>query len=405
MIPQQRPARSGWAQHWNLDPDVVFLNHGSFGACPRAILEAQHRYRLQMEAEPVRFFVRELPALQEKARLALAAFVGADPEGLALIPNATNGVNAVLRSLHLNPGDELLVFDHGYNAVRNAATFVAQRAGAHVRTVAIPFPIEGPDVVVERTLAALSDRTVLAVLDHITSPTGLVMPILELVRKLRERGVETLVDGAHAPGQLDLDLDGLGAAYYVGNCHKWLCTPKGSALLYVRADLRPSVRPLTISHGANTPTTRRSRFLLEFDWVGTVDPTAALTIPDAIDFMAGLLPGGWPALRERNRGFALESRRILAEALGVAAPAPESMVAFLAAVEMADGEAHVPDSPLSTEPLQDRLLHEYGIEVPIVPWPAPPKRLIRISAQLYNSLDEVRYLADALLGCGAAPVQ
>jgi isopenicillin-N epimerase len=274
-----------------------------------------------------------------------------------------------------------------------------------MRTIAIPFPIEGPDVVVERTLAAVGDRTVLAVLDHITSPTGLVMPISELVGELRARGVETLVDGAHAPGQVDLDLDRLGAAYYIGNCHKWLCTPKGSGLLYVRADLRSFVRPLTISHGANIATTRRSRFLLEFDWVGTTDPTAALTIPDAIDFMAGLVPGGWPAIRERNRALALESRRILTDALGVAAPAPESMMASLAAVEIADGEARVPDSPLATEPLQDRLLQEYGIEVPIVPWPAPPKRLVRTSAQLYNSLDEIRYLAQALLGCGAAPVQ
>jgi isopenicillin-N epimerase len=392
----EKPGGSDWANLWDLDPEVVFLNHGSFGACPRAILDVQQQYRAQMEAEPVRFFVRELPGLLDEARTAVAEFVGATPSCVALVPNATSGVNSVLRSHHFEPDDEILIFDHVYNAVRNVAHFVTERSGAHVRTVPIPFPIDDPALVVERVLNAVTSRTVLAVLDHITSPTGLVMPMEALVRELRERGVETLVDGAHCPGQLDLNLDQLGAAYYVGNCHKWMCTAKGSALLYVRSDLQNKVRPSAISHGANMPTGKHSRYRMEFDWTGTLDPTAYLTIPHAIQFFEERVPGGWSGLRRMNRQLALETRSLLANRLGVEVPAPESMIAFLSAVELPDGEAKQPDSPLYTDPLQDTLLHRYGVEVPIVPWPAPPNRLIRTSSQLYNTLAQGEFLASAL---------
>ena len=220
--------------------------------------------------------------------------------------------------------------------------------------------------------------------------------ICVLVSGLRDRGVETLVDGAHAPGQLNLCLDELGAAYYVGNCHKWMCTPKGAALLYVRPDLKEGVRPAIISHGANMSTTKNSRYRLEFDWRGTVDPTAYTAIPSAIRFFDELLPGGWEQMRTMNRELALETRLILNSALGSDLPCPDSMVAFLAAVPIPDGAAKEPDSPLYTDPLQDELFHRYRVEVPIVPWPAPPKRLVRTSSQLYNSREQGQFLASAL---------
>lgn len=384
------------ADPWLLDPDVVFLNHGSFGACPQPVLDYQQAMRARLERQPVQFFVRDLEDLLDEARAALGAFLGAPAQDLAWVPNATTGVNAVLRSLALEPGDELLVTDHEYNACRNTLDFVAARAGARVVVVPLPFPIADPETAVAAILARVSDRTRLALIDHVTSQTGLVLPIARIVAALRERGVETLVDGAHAPGMLPLDLSGLGAAWYTGNCHKWLCAPKGAGFLYVRPDLQSTVRPVTISHGANATRRDRSRFLLEFDWTGTGDPTAILAVPEALRFMGGLLAGGWPALREHNRTLVLEGRDMLCASLGIEPPCPDDMIGSLAALPLPDGDGAPPESALYTDPLQDRLLEDFAIEVPIVPWPAPPQRLLRISAQIYNRPEDYRQLADAL---------
>jgi isopenicillin-N epimerase len=384
------------ARHWTLEPGLAFLNHGSFGACPRVVLEHQQRLRDEMERQPVEFFVRRLPERLDAARRELAAFLGADPQALAAVPNATTGVNSVLRSLALERGDELLTTDHEYNACRNALEFVAQRAGARVVVVELPFPCPSPSRVIEVMLDAVTPRTRLALIDHVTSPTGMVLPLGELVRELQGRGTDVLVDGAHAPGMLPLELDEIGAAYYTGNCHKWICAPKGAAFLYTRHDRRTTVRPLTISHGANTPRSGRSRYQDEFDWVGTDDPTAFLAMPTAIEFMGSVLPGGWAEVRRRNRGLALEARRVLATALGVELPCPDEMIGSLAALPLPDGSPGTPRSALYADPLQDTLLEEYRIEVPIVPWPAPPRRLVRISAQLYNELGQYEKLGAAL---------
>src|SRR5437899_8079142 len=213
---------SDLARFWTLDPAVAFLNHGSFGACPRTVLEAQQRLRERLERQPVRFFLRDFEPLLDDARSALAVFLGADPEGLVFVPNATTAVNAVLRSLALAPGDQLLVTHHAYNACRNALDFVAAAARAEVVVVPVPFPLASADAVVEAVLARATPRTRLALLDHVTSPTGLVLPIERVVRELAGRGVDTLVDGAHAPGMLPPDLGPPGAAYHAGHCHKWL---------------------------------------------------------------------------------------------------------------------------------------------------------------------------------------
>ncbi|HEX8170746.1 MAG TPA: aminotransferase class V-fold PLP-dependent enzyme [Thermoanaerobaculia bacterium] len=383
-------------QHWTLDPDIVFLNHGSFGATPRAVLAAQDEFRAQMEREPVRFFVRELEPLLDAARDELARFLGCDSAGLAFVPNATAGVNAVLRSLDLDQHDELLVTDHEYNASRNALEYVAAQAGAKVVVAEIPFPIASPDVVIERVLEKVTPRTRLLLIDHITSPTGVVLPIAPIIAELNKRGIDTLVDGAHAPGHLPLDLRSLGCAYFTGNVHKWVCTPKGAAFLYVRENRRASVRPVSISHGANSTREDRSRFHLEFDWTGTSDPTALLCIPAALRFMESLVDGGWPEIMRRNRALALEARDILCRALRIDAPAPDSMIGCMAAVPLPDGTQTIAPS-LYGDPLQDALLFEHSIEVPIAPWPHPPKRVLRVSAQLYNTREDYERLAAALL--------
>lgn len=399
---------SEFARHWSLDPSVTFLNHGSYGATPRAVLAAQQAWRDAMEAEPVRFFSYELESALRDAREALGLFVGADPEDLAFVPNATAGFNTVLRSLRFQPGDELLTTDHEYNAAKNAMEFVAEGAGASVVIVPVPFPIRSADEVVEAVLAAVSTRTRLAMLDHITSATALIFPIERLVTELAARGVETLVDGAHAPGQIELALPALGAAYYTANLHKWVSAPKGSGFLWVRRDRQPDIRPLAISHGANSPRTDLSRFRAEFDWTGTADLSAYLSVPEAIRFGEQLLPGGWAALRDRNRGLVLAGRDLLCEVLGIEAPAPGAMIGSMASVPL----------PMETRPgrvqgveLYDDEVHAYfaqrGMQVMTTPWPQRPeggpwRRLIRISAAAYNDLGDYSQLAAALPGAVAA---
>jgi isopenicillin-N epimerase len=389
------PAPSPLLSNWSLDPGVVFLNHGSFGAAPRSVLEEQARLRARIEREPVRFFIRELEGMLDGVRGALGGFLGANPDDLALLSNATSAVNTVVRSLDFGPGDELLTTTHAYHACANALAYVAERTGAQVVTAEVPFPLEGPETVVETVLARVTERTRLVLLDHVTSPTGVVFPLERLVPLLQERGVDVLVDGAHAPGMLPLQLEALGAAYYTGNCHKWLCAPKGAAFLYVRRDRHDRIHPLTISHGWNAPRTDRSRFRLEFDWCGTSDPTALLCVPTALRAMEALVPSGWPEVMARNRALAVAGRRLLCAALGVSPPCPEGMLGSLAAVRLPD-DMGPPRSFLGTDPLQDRLLEEQSIEVPIFPWPGRPSRWLRISAQLYNSAEQYAFLAQSL---------
>ena len=399
---------SEFASHWALDPAIAFLNHGSYGAAPRAVLAAQQAWRDRMESEPVRFFSHDLEPALDRARAALGAFVGVDPNDLAFVPNATAGINTVLRSLRLNAGDELLTTDHAYNAVKNALEYVAERDGARVVVAEVAFPSASPTDAIDRILAAVTERTRLAVLDHITSATALVLPIEELVAQLTARGIETLVDGAHAPGQVALDVPAIGATYYVANLHKWLCAPKGSGFLWVRPDRQADIRPLAISHGANSPRLDRSRFRAEFDWTGTADPSAYLAVPDAIRFGEELMPGGWPALRARNRALALAGRDRLCQALDVGPPAPDEMLGAMASVplplERRPGVVQGVD--LYGDPVHDQLA-ALGMQVMVTPWPQRPdggpwRRLVRISAAAYNDLAQFDRLADALPAALAA---
>src|SRR5205085_7571515 len=254
---------------------------------------------------------------------ALGSFVGADPDDLAFVPNATTGVNTVVRSLEFSAGDELLTTDHAYNSCRNALRWHESR-GVKIVLARVPWPLLGPWQVVDAVLGAVTPRTRLVLLDHVTSPTGLIFPVGELVKRLQ--GIDVMVDGAHAPGMIPLDVSAIGAAYYTGNCHKWLCTPKGSAFLHVRRDRQALVKPIAHGHGLNSARTDRGPFRLQNDWIATDDPTAFLCIPAALKFLGGLLPGGWPELMERNHALALRGRALLCSALRVDPPAPEFML-------------------------------------------------------------------------------
>lgn len=387
---------SPFAAQWQLDPEVDFLNHGAFGACPSAVLAEQDAWRARLEREPVRFMVNELEPALDGARAAVAGFVGADPRSLVFIGNATVGVNTVLASLPLGSGDEILITDHGYNACNNAARYWGGRAGANVVVARVPVPVREPSDVVRAVLAVVTPRTRVAVVDHVTSPTGMVFPVVEIVAALRERGVLSLIDGAHAPGMLPLELGALGADYYVANLHKWCCTPKGCAILVARPEHHAALRPLVISHGANTRRSDRPKLWLEFDWVGTIEPSAVLAAPRALEFLAGLLPGGFPALQAHNHELVCFARRLLLDAVGTEPLCPESMLGSLASVALPDA-AQAPGFETSPfcEPLYAELCKR-RFQALTTFWPAEPRRVVRVTAQLYNDRAQYERFASTL---------
>ena len=402
-------------RYWALDPDVTYLNHGAFGACPWPVLRVQDEWRTRMERQPIRFHDVELEGHLAQARARLGEFLHADPVDLAFVTNATTGVNTILASLTFAPGDEILATDHEYNACLNAARRVAARHGANVVVASLPFPTSGPDEMLAALMERVTPRTRLVLVSHVTSPTAIVLPVERLVAELKERGIDTLVDGAHAPGMLPLDIDALGAAYYTGNCHKWLCTPKGAGFVHVRRDRQTLIHPLVTSHGANAPRGGKSLFRLEFDWTGTSDPTAYLSIPAALDFIGGLVDGGWPEVMRHNHSLVLEGRKRLLAVVGGSPLAPESMLGSLAAIELPDSVKPSPLTPTAdadprltypSDPLRDALSEEDAIEVPVFSWPhtpadaAPRHRLLRISAQLYNSPGDYDRLASAFAARG-----
>lgn len=389
---------------WDLDPTVTYLTHGTYGACPRPILALQQSLVAELEANPLRFLTREFEGRLDAARAFVAEFLHADPEGLVVVPNATTGVATVLESLRLRPGDELLTNDHEYNATVNALTTVAERARARVVQVAIPLPIRHEEQVVEAILAGVTPRTRLALISHVTSPSGLVFPIESIVRELARLGVDTLVDAAHAPGQVAVDVDALGAAYWTANGHKWLCGPKGAGVLHVREDRRAGILPLVTSHGRNDPRSDRPLLWREFDWQGTGNPTPFLALPEAIRLVGGLQPGGWPAHMAANHAMALAARDLLNERLGLEPIAPDSMVGAMASVTLP-----MPPDEAATDVLTNALALEDRIEVPVGPFPVracrvpgmPPARaLLRISAQRYNEPADYELLVDALVRRG-----
>ena len=379
---------------WSLDPAISFLNHGSFGACPTEVLEQQRRLQDRLEADPVRFFATDLEGLLDEARLAAAAFIGAPADGFGFVTNATAGVNTALRSAPLGVGDEILVTDHGYGACLNAAEAIAERRGAAVRVAQIPVPVSGPDAVLEAVLSAATSATRLAVIDHVTSPTAVVFPIAEIVAALAERGVETIVDGAHAPGMVDLDVGALGAAAYAGNWHKWVCAPKGAGFLWVSKRWRDRVEPLVVSHGATAA--EADRFRATFDWVGTIDPTPYLTVPTAIAVVGGMMSGGWPAVRQRNREMALGFRSRFHDA-GLASTASEEMAGAMAAVVLPD-RLRPGGEPREAARALIRHLSDRGVAVAVSARHGTDDLTLRVSAHLHTANDDLDPLLLALAG-------
>ena len=362
-----------------LEPDIAFLNHGSYGATPRRVLAAAEEWRRRMEAQPVRFMQRELPDALRAAAGELARFLGAAGDDLVFVDNATTGVNAVLRSLELTPADEVLFLSHVYGAVRNTIAHVCARTGAKPLEVAVPFPLAGAEEVLAPVAKAITARTRIAVLDHVTSSTALVLPIDRLIELCHARDVAVLVDGAHAPGMLALDLAALGADWYVGNCHKWLFAPKGCGLLWAAPCRRAGLHPTVISHGFG------HGFTQEFDWTGTRDGSAWLAVTAALDFLRALGPA---AVRAHNHALAIEAAKLINDAWWTPIGGPPAMLGSMAALRLA---VAAPATREAAAAIHDRLWDEHRIEAPVMPF--GQHLWVRISAQVYNSIDDYRRLA------------
>lgn len=368
-----------------LRPDVVFLNHGSFGACPRPVFAEYQRLQRELEEEPVDFLHtgRTLPGRLAAARAELAEFLGARRDDLVFVPNATWGGNVVARSLRLQPGDEVLTTDHEYGAMERAFTFACEKAGARLVRAPLPLPLQDPGEVVDMVWRAVTPRTRLLMISHVTSPTALVLPVAALVERAAAAGILSFVDGAHAPGQVPLGLDELGADFYTGNCHKWLLSPKGAAFLHVRADRQDLVEPLAVSWGWRADQPGPSRFVDEHDWTGTRDPSACLAVPAALAFRRA---HDWERVAERCRELTVAARELLLPVVGAAAPCPaRPWLAQMAAV---------PLPPVDPARLGAVLRERHRIEVPVTtlggrPW-------LRVSLQAYNSLHDIELLVAAL---------
>lgn len=370
---------AGW---WDLDPSVTFLNHGSFGACPRPVLAEQSRLRAEMERQPVDFLDRRLDGLLEAARISVAAFLGADPDGLAFMANTTTAASTVIRALNLQPGDQIVVSDQTYGAVGNAVARACRDAGGEIVVVAIPLPLPDDAALVDAFVAAIGPQTRLVVIDSVSSPTGAILPAEAVARACRERGVDCFIDGAHGPGMIPVDLSSSAATYWAGNLHKWVSAPKGSAVLYADDEARRELRPLVTSHPYLVG------FHDRFGWTGTYDPTPYLAAPSAIDLFAGL---GWDRVMQRNAALAEQGRAVVAAAVDGEQLVEPDRAAAMTLVPLPS----VADPDRTTmRAAQRRFYDETGIEVPFVGWSG--RAYLRLSAQLYNTIDDYERLAQVL---------
>ncbi len=376
-----------WRDLFLLRPDIIFLNHGSFGACPRPVFEKYQAWQLELERQPVEFLGRRFNELLRVARTALADYVHAKPDELVYVPNTTTGLNIVAHSLSLRPGDEILSTNHEYGALERTWRFLCQKNGAVYKPHPIPLPVTTAPDFVERLWSGVTERTRVIFLSHITSPTALTFPVQETCRRARQAGILTIVDGAHMVGQLDLDLTDLGADFYSSNAHKWLLSPKGSAFLYARKEVQALVEPLVISWGWQSETPSDSRFIDEQEWQGTRDIAAYLSVPAAIEFVQ---QPEWAHVRGECHALAQYARTAICDVTGLEPISPDSP-------EWYGQMAALPLPACDPAALKQRLYDEFRIEVPITTWEGQP--FLRVSIQAYNNQADVDALAAALKEC------
>lgn len=367
---------------FGLAEDIAHLNHGSYGATPREILGAQRAYQDEMEREPSGFMQTRLPALLRRSASVLAAYINADADQIALVENATTGVNAVIDSLAPTAADEILITNQTYGAVRNTVAHARARSGARLVDVDLPFPDPDDDAIVRAFSSGLSARTKLVIIDHVTSPTALVLPIAKLIAEARKTGAFILIDGAHAPGMIPLDLAEIDCDFYTGNCHKWLCAPKGCAFLWSGRRFLDQMHPPVISHGLG------QGYLAEFDWIGTRDATAQCVLPETLAFLDRL---GAPAITAHNHDLALSASAMLARAWGTRVGASQAYTGSMAMVELPIRRPATREGALE---IRATLLESHKVQVPINALDG--RYWARISAQIYNDMEDYQRLAGAV---------
>jgi isopenicillin-N epimerase len=370
-----------------LDPNIIFLNNGSFGACPRPVFEVYQSWQRRLEQQPVLFLNREITSLQQEARQALAAYLHTSADNLAFVPNATHGVNIIARSLALSEGDEILTSDHEYGAMDYTWEFIGKKTGAKIVHQPIALPARSSTEMAEQFWHGVTPRTKAIFLSHISSPTALRLPIEAICARARQAGILSIIDGAHAPGQIPLDLDSVGADFYIGNCHKWMLSPKGAGFLYARPEVQPLVEPLIVSWGyhATPQNTYGTQYLDYQSWTGTYDPAAYFSVPAAIQFME---ENYWPRVRS-------ECHRLLRSAIERICTLVnmEPLYPFDSDLYFQLGIAPLPVNT-NIEALKIRLYEEYRIEVPLMEWNG--RKFVRISVQAYNTQEDLDALINGL---------
>ncbi len=370
---------------WGLDPSIVFLNHGSFGATPKSIQAVQARWRSTMEDDPVYFMTELAPSLIRQSATMLASFLHTSAEQVVFVENATTGVNTVLRSLlpTLRAGDEIVTTSHVYGAVWQTLQYIRDSTGVSVSVAEVPFPINNKDQVVQAIKKSITPSTKLVILDHITSSTGILFPIKEIIQYCKGKEILILIDGAHAPGNVTIDLDDLHPDWYTGNCHKWMCSPKGTAFLWTSNELKSFTHPTTISHNY------KSGYVQEFDWTGTKDITNILCIPEVLNLLDEW--GGVETITQQNKSLLLKAIFILENKLEIELPSEESFLTTMATLPLPYSCKASEEMKLT---LNQRLRKETRIQVPFINF--NDKMWFRISTFLYNTEDEFSYLADSL---------
>lgn len=373
--------------HYLLDPDIIFLNHGSFGATPKPVMDVYQQWQRRLERQPVQFLVQDMVVELKTARQALGVYLHADADDLVYIPNATYGVNIIARSLKLQPGDEILTSNHEYGACENAWKFVGQTSGAMLVHQPIPLPMTSPTAVAERFWQGVTAKTKVIFISHITSPTAVRMPVALICARAREAGILTVIDGAHAPGQIPLDLTAMKPDFYTGNCHKWLQSPKVAGFLYTRRELQPMVDPLVVSWGwGETASTKSgSPYLGYFEWPGTHDPAAYLSVPAAIQFQAA---HDWPAVQQRCHDLLANTLARIDALTGL-----ESIYGDQAAPFVQVATVRLPQIK-DVEAFNRELLERYHIVAPFIHWEG--QHFLRISVQGYNTAEDMDALVHAL---------
>jgi len=382
---QTQSHQSTYRSLFLLRPDIVFLNHGSFGATPIPVFERYQYWQRELERQPVEFLGRRARDLLSQSRAALAEYLHTQPANLVYVTNATTGLNIIARSLNLTRQDEVLSTDHEYGALDRTWRFLAQKRGFKYINQPLNLPVKNPDQIIANFWAGVSPNTRVIFISHITSPTALILPVQTICKLARRQGILTIVDGAHAPGQIELNLEELGADFYVGNLHKWLCAPKGSAFIYAHPDVQHLIEPLIVSWGWESETPGESRFVDYLEWSGTRDISAFLTVPDAIHFQQQM---GWKELRQSCHQLAAQTRQMIEEMTGQSALYPDGPEWY-----MQMGTVPLPEK-LDSAALQDRLYREFNIEIPVTRW--RNRHLIRFSLQIYNDESDILALKKAL---------